>query len=77
MKEVLAQHSPLQHFTVLLQQKPPQQVCEVEEQGLVLEQDVTELRAAGSVFGTVINVGMHNPLRHRASALNSMQIIPY
>jgi hypothetical protein len=47
LKPSLAQHSPLQHLTVVLQQKPPQQRCvEEEEQGVELEQDVTDVRAA-------------------------------
>ncbi len=46
VKVELAQHSPLQHCTVLLQQKPPQQRWEVDEHGLVLEHVVTDVSAA-------------------------------
>jgi hypothetical protein len=51
-KPSLAQHSLLQHLTVVLQQKPPQQRCglvELEGQGLELEQDVTDVRAATEI----------------------------
>ncbi len=34
LKPSLAQHSPLQHLTVVLQQKPPQQRCVEEEAGV-------------------------------------------
>ncbi len=44
LKPSLAQHSPLQHLTVVLQQKPPQQRCvEEEEQGVELEQRTSRM----------------------------------